>query len=44
MSFLFSLAAALCAAIVVILSKIGIKQLDPTFVFGVDALFIAVVP
>lgn len=43
MWIVFSLAAAICAAIVVVLSKAGIKQLDPTLVFGLEALCIVTV-
>ena len=43
MWILFSLAAAICAALVVILSKAGIQKLDPTFVFGIEAICIVVV-
>lgn len=43
MWIVFSLAAAFCAAIVIVLSKAGIKQLDPTLVFGLQALCIVVV-
>src|ERR1700744_6213644 len=39
----FSLAAAICAALVVVLSKAGIQHLDSTFVFGIESLCIAVV-
>lgn len=40
---LFSLGAALCAAIVVVLSKAGITKLDPVLVFGIEALCIVAV-
>ena len=40
---LFSLAAAICAAIVIILSKAGVSKLDPTLVFGLQAICIVVV-
>jgi transporter family protein len=39
----FSLAAAICAALVVVLSKVGIQKLDPTFVFGIEAVCIVIV-
>ena len=40
---IFSLAAAVCAAIVIVLSKAGIEKLDPMVVFGIEALCIVVV-
>ena len=43
MWIVFSLVAAFCAAIVVVLSKAGIKRLDPTVVFGIEALCIVAV-
>ncbi len=43
MWIIFSLAAAICAALVVILSKAGIQKLDPTFVFGIEAICIVIV-
>ena len=39
----FSLAAALCAALVVVLSKAGIQKLNPIFVFGIQAICIVIV-
>jgi transporter family protein len=39
----FSLAAAVCAALVVVLSKVGIQNLDSTFVFGIESLCIVIV-
>lgn len=39
----FSVAAAICAAFVVVLSKAGIKNLDSTFVFGIESLCIVIV-
>lgn len=39
----FSLAAAVCAALVVVLSKVGIQNLDSSFVFGIESLCIAIV-
>ncbi len=43
MWILFSLAAAVFAAIVVVLSKAGIKQLDATLVFGLESICIVIV-
>jgi bacterial/archaeal transporter family protein len=43
MWILFSLAAAICAALVVVLSKAGIQKLDPSFVFGIESICICIV-
>jgi transporter family protein len=40
---IFSLAAAICAALVVVLSKAGIQKLDSTFVFGIESICICIV-
>ena len=37
------LAAAICAALVVILLKQAYRKLDPTFVFGIEAICIVIV-
>ena len=43
MWIIFSLVAAICAALVVVLSKAGIQHLDSTVVFGIESLCIALV-
>jgi transporter family protein len=40
---LFSIAAAVCAALVVVLSKAGMQKVDPILVFGIEAVCIFVV-
>ena len=39
----FSLAAALFAGLVIVLSKAGIKKLDPLLVFGIEAVCMVVI-
>src|ERR1700712_5071164 len=43
MWILFSLAAAIFAALVIVLSKAGIGKMDPLLVFGVEAICMIVV-
>ncbi len=39
----YSIAAAISAALVIVLSKAGIQKLDSTFVFGIESICIAVI-
>lgn len=43
MWIVFALLAALCAAIVTILSKVGMKKLDPSLAFAVQSVLIIIV-
>ena len=43
MWIVYSLAAAIFAALVVLFSKLGIKEVDPILVFGIETIFMTVI-